>query len=265
MASVCGSTLSLMNAWVPITAPVAWVAMGMIYDDKTWEYKILSDIQAQEDFLWDMDFKVARTAQWITAMQLDVKVKGLSMQVFKEAFAQGEQASSHIMEEMLKSQPKVATELSEYAPLIMNINIPVDKIRGVIGKGWENVQRMEKDYEVKISIADDGVTTITAANQVGGKKTIAELEAMIWEPEVGYKSTGKIAKIIDWVWAIVEFRGKSWMIHISKLAAQRVTNVTDIVKEWEEVEFEVIQVDIAKGRIGLKRKFEEKKKEEVKK
>ena len=265
MASVCGSTLSLMNAWVPIKEPVAWVAMWMIYDEQSWEYKILSDIQAQEDFLWDMDFKVARTKNWVTAMQLDVKVKGLSMQVFKEAFAQWEEASMHIMDEMLKSQPTVATELSQYAPLIMNIDIPVDKIRGVIGKGWENVQRMEKDYEVKISIADDGVTTITALNQVGWKKTIEEIQQMIWEPEVGYKSIGKVAKIIDWVWAIVEFRGKSWMIHISKLAAERVTNVADIVKEWEDVEFEVIQVDIAKWRIGLKRKFDEVKKEEVKK
>ena len=258
MASVCGSTMSLMNAWVPIKTPVAWVAMWMIYDENTWEYKILSDIQAQEDFLWDMDFKVARTKNWITAMQLDVKVKGLSMQVFKEAFAQGEEASMHIMWEMLKTQPSVATELSQYAPLIMTISIPVDKIRGVIWKGWENVQRMEKDYEVRISIADDGVTTITAVNQVGGKKAVDEMNQMIWEPEVGYKSTGKIVKIIDWVWAIVEFRWKSWMIHISKLAAERVTKVEDIVKEWEDVEFEVIQVDIAKGRIGLKRKFEEK-------
>ena len=255
MASVCGSTMSLMNAWVPIKTPVAWVAMWMIYDENTWEYKILSDIQAQEDFLWDMDFKVARTKNGITAMQLDVKVKGLSMKVFEEAFAQGEQASMHIMWEMLKTQPSVATELSQYAPLIMTINIPVDKIRGVIWKGWENVQRMEKDYEVKISIADDGVTTITATNQVWGKKVITEIEQMIWEPEVGYKSTGKIVKIIDGVWAIVEFRWKSWMIHISKLAAERVTKVEDIVKEWEDVEFEVIQVDVAKGRIGLKRKF----------
>ncbi len=257
MASVCGSTMSLMNAWVPIKTPVAWVAMGMIYDENTWEYKILSDIQAQEDFLWDMDFKVARTKNWITAMQLDVKVKGLSMQVFKEAFAQWEEASMHIMWEMLKTQAEVAPELSKYAPLIMTINIPVDKIRGVIGKGWENVQRMEKDYEVKISIADDGITTITASNQVWGKKAITEIEQMIWEPEVGFKSTGKIVKIIDWVWAIVEFRWKSWMIHISKLAKERVTKVEDIVKEWEDVEFEVIQVDIAKGRIGLKRKFED--------
>lgn len=258
MASVCGSTLSLMNAGVPIKEPVSGVAMGMIYDEKSWDYKILSDIQAQEDFLWDMDFKVARTKNGITAMQLDVKVKGLSMKVFKEAFIQWEEACHFIMWEMLQIQGEVSKNLSEYAPLIMTVSIPVDKIRWVIGKWWENVQRMEKDYEVKISIADDGITTITANNQVWGKKAVDELQSMIWEPKVWFTSTGKIAKIIEWVWAIVEFRGKSGMIHISKLAKERVTKVEDIVKEGEVVEFEVIQVDTAKGRIGLKRKFEEK-------
>lgn len=276
MASVCGSTLSLMQAWVPIKAPVAWIAMWMIYDENTGNYKILSDIQAQEDFLWDMDFKVTMTPTGITAMQLDVKVKWLSFEVFEKAFTQARGSIDFILDEMKKVQPEVAKELSPYAPLIMNLQIPVDKIRWVIWKGWENVQRMEKDYEVKISIADDGMTTITAKNQVWGKKTIEEIKAFIWEPEVGYKWTWKVVKIIDWTWAIVSFNGKSGMIHISKLASTRVANVTDIVKEWEEVEFEVIQVDLAKWRIGLKRKFEplppkaevksdEAKKEEVKK
>ena len=262
MASVCGSTMSLMNAWVPITNPVSGVAMWMIYDEATGKYKILSDIQAQEDFLWDMDFKVARSEKWITAMQLDVKIKGLKMEVFRQAFDQGKEASEYILWEMLKVQGEVAKELSPYAPLIMSMEVPEDKIRAVIGKWGENVQRLEKEYWVKVSIADDGVTTITAATQEWGQKAIEEIKEMLWVPNVWYKGMGKIVKIIDGVWAIVEFRSTSWMIHISKLSPLRVANVEDVVKPWDEVEFEIIQVDLAKGRIGLQRKPKD---EEVKK
>ena len=124
-----------MNAGVPIKRPVSAVAMGMIYDEDTGNYTILSDIQAQEDFLGDMDFKVARTAQGITAMQMDVKIKGLKMEVFEKAFAQGEEASMYILQEMLKTQAEVASELSRYAPLIMSMQVAEDQIRTVIGKG----------------------------------------------------------------------------------------------------------------------------------
>ena len=268
MASVCGSTLSLMNAWVPIKAPVWGVAMGMIYDEETWNYKILSDIQAQEDFLWDMDLKVTRTKIGITALQMDMKIKGLSMKVFSEAFAQSEIAVNWILDDMLKAQPQVAEKLSKYAPLILTMQIPVDKISTVIWKGWENVQRLEKDYELKISIADDGLTTITAKTQENWEKVISEIKQMLWVPEVWYKATGKVVKIIEWTWAIVEFSGKSGMIHISKLSPLRAMKVEDYVKEWENVDFEIIQVDLAKWRIGLARipkeeeikKFEEEKK-----
>jgi len=269
MASVCGSTMALMNAWVPIKAPVSGVAMGMIYDEETWKYKILSDIQAQEDFLWDMDFKLTRTAKGITALQLDVKIKGLSMNIFKEAFAQWKQATDFIMWKMLEIIPEVAPSLSPYAPLIMTMNIPEDKIRAVIGKWWENVQRIEAEYDVKISIADDWVTTITATNQEWGKKAIEEINQMLWVPTVGYKDTGKVVKIIDWVGAILEFRGKnSGMVHISKLSPLRTAKVEDVVNMWDMVDFEIIQVDLDKGRIGLQRtptqeevkKFEEEKK-----
>lgn len=230
--------------------------MGMVYDEATWKYKILSDIQAQEDFLWDMDFKVTMTPAGITAMQLDVKIPWLSFEVFEKAFHQARTGIDMILGEMLKVQPSVAPNLSPYAPLLMSIQVPVEKIRAVIGKGGENVQRMEKDYGVSISIADDGVTTITAKSQSGGQKAIDEIAQMIWEPVVWYKGNGKVVKIIDGTWAIVEFRGKSGMIHISKLAPTRVVKVEDIVKVWDEVEFEVIEVNIEKGRIGLKKKFD---------
>jgi len=256
MASVCGSTLSLMNAWVPIKAPVAWVAIWMVFDIDTWKYKILSDIQAQEDFLWDMDFKVAMSPNWITAMQLDVKIKWLSMEVFDKAFSQAKQSIDYILAEMLKVQPTHNPTISPYAPLIKTVSIPVEKIREVIWKWWENVQRMEKEYWVKISIAEDGITTITAKTSTWWEQAIQEILSFIWEPEVWYKWVWKIVKIIDGTWVIVEFNGKTWMIHISKLAYQRVNKVEDIVKLWEDVEFEVIEVNKEKWKISLKRKFE---------
>lgn len=253
MASICGSTLSLMNAGVPIKTPVWGVAMGMIYDEQTGKYVILSDIQAQEDFLGDMDFKVARTKNGITAMQLDVKIKGLKMEIFKEGFAQSTGAVEYILENMLKAQPEVATELSKYAPLIMSMQIQENDIRVVIGKGWANVQRMEKEYGVKVSIADDGMTTITADTQEGGKKAIADIEALLWNPSEGEKYTGEVVKIIDGVGAIVSFKNTSGMIHISKLSPLRAMKVEDYVNVGDSVDFTVIQVDLAKGRIGLAR------------
>ncbi len=253
MASVCGSTMSLMNAGVPIKRPVSAVAMGMIYDEASGDYKILSDIQAQEDFLWDMDFKVARTSEGITAMQLDVKIKGLKMEVFEQAFAQGEEASAYILWEMLKVQAEINSELSPYAPLVMFIQIPEAKIRDIIGKGGENIQRLEKEYGVKLSIADDGSTSVTAATQEMGKKALEDIKEKLWTPDVGYIGKWKIVKIIEWVGAIVEFKGQSGMIHISKLSNERVTNVEDVVKVDDTVDFEIIQVDLMKGRIGLKK------------
>ena len=263
MASICGSTMSLMNAWVPIKAPVAWVAMWMIYDEETWNYKILSDIQAQEDFLWDMDFKVWRTKNWITAMQLDVKIKWLKLEVFENTFAQSKWAIDYILEEMLKVQPKVAENLSPYAPLILKISIPVDKISAVIWRGWENVQKMEKDYSVNISIADDWLTTITASSQENWDIVIAKIKEIIWEPEVWYKWTWIVSKIIDWVWAIVDFKWKSWMIHISKLSYKRIAKVEDLLKVGDSVDFEILEIDNAKWKIWLKRVLSEAEKKEL--
>lgn len=255
MASVCWSSMSLMHAWVPIKTPVAWVAMWMIYDENTWKYKILSDIQAQEDFLWDMDFKVARTKNGITAMQLDVKIKWLKMKVFKDAFIQSIWAINYILERMNKIIPNVNLSLSKYAPLIMTITIPEDKIRAIIWKWWENVQRLENEYDVRISIADDWITTITAKTQEWWNKAIDEINEMLWIPTVGYKWAWKIIRIIDWTWVVVEFRWKTWMIHISKLAKERIAKIEDVVKLWDQVKFEILQVDLEKWKIWLKRLY----------
>ena len=254
MASVSGSTMSLMDARVPIKSPVSGVAMGMIYDESSGKYEILSDIQAQEDFLWDMDFKIARSKNGITAMQLDVKIKGLKMDVFAEAFAQWESAALHILDAMLKVQADVAPELSPYAPMIMSMKIAEDKIRTIIGKWGETIQKIQAENNAVISIADDGQTTITAKTQESWKAVMAKINELLWTPEVWYTWKWNVVKIIDWVWAIVEFRGwNSGMIHISKLSQNRVNAVEDVVKSWDEVDFEIIQVDLEKWRVGLKR------------
>ncbi len=252
MASVCWSTMSLMHAWVPIKEPVAWVAMGMIYDEETWKYKILSDIQAQEDFLWDMDFKVTRTKNWITAMQLDVKIKWLSFQVFKDAFSQWKEAIMYIMWEMFKIVPEVSKELSLYAPRILSINIPVDKIREIIWKWWENIQKAEADFWVSIHIEDDWKTFVTWKDFIWAEKALAWIKEGIWEPEAWDLLTWKVVNIITWTGAIVEFRGKTWMIHISKLSDKRVASVEEVVKVWDSVEIEVLNIDKEKWRIWLK-------------
>jgi len=186
-------------------------------------------------------------------MQMDVKIKWLKMEVFEKAFIQGEEASSFILNKMLEIQPKVEVNLSKYAPLIMNIKVPEDKIREIIGKWGSNIQRMEKEYNVKLSIADDWSTTITADSQAGWLKAIEDIKQILWVPKVWDLLSWAIVKIIDWVWVIVEFKGKSGMIHISKLAETRVANVEDVVKVGEVVDIEVIQVDIMKWRIGLKK------------
>jgi len=176
------------------------------------------------------------------------------MEVFEKAFAQWEEASMHILDEMLKTQAEIAPELSPYAPLIMSLTVPEDKIRSVIGKWGETIQKIQADHDVTISIDDTGMTSITAKSQEWGKAAIAEIKDILWTPEVGYKDTGKVVKIIEWVGAIVEYKGKnSGMIHISKLSKERVTNVEDVVKQDDMVDFEIIQVDLVKGRVGLKR------------
>jgi polyribonucleotide nucleotidyltransferase len=141
--------------------------------------------------------------------------------------------------------------------LIMIMKVPIEKISPIIWKWWENIQRMEREYSVKISIADDGKTTITAVDQLWWEKAIAEIKEILWEPEVGYKWVWKVTKIIDWIWAIVEFKGKTWMIHISKLTFKRVLKVEDVLNIWDEVRFEIIQIDSANGKIGLKREWSE--------
>jgi polyribonucleotide nucleotidyltransferase len=196
--------MALMDAGVPIRSMVAGVAMGMIYDDETGKYRILADIQAQEDFLGDMDFKVARTSAGITALQMDCKIAGLSMDVIREVFDQSVHATTYIQGEMAKCLSAPRASLSPYAPYLLSIQVPQDKMREVIGKGGETIQGIEKDYSVEVNLADDGVCTITAKDQVSGNAALEFIKNILKDVEVGDVYDGKIVKILDTVGAIVE-------------------------------------------------------------
>lgn len=258
MASVCGSTMSLMDAGVPISAMVAGVAMGMIYDEDTGKYEILADIQAQEDFLGDMDFKVARTDKGITALQMDCKIAGLSMDVIRGVFARSVDACGYIMGEMKKCLSEPRTELSPYAPFLLAVFVPEDKMREVIGKGGETIQGIEKEYGVEVNLEDDGQCTITAKTQEAGKAALEFIKWILKDIEVGDVYEGKIVKILDTVGAIVELgKGKEGMIHISKFGVpQRIANVNDVAKVGEIVKVKVYNVDKEKWRIGLEKMTE---------
>lgn len=234
---------------------VAGVAMGMIYDEENGTYEILADIQAQEDFLGDMDFKVARTETGITALQMDCKISGLSMDVIRNVFAKSVDATTYIMSEMKKCLAEPRKELSPYAPFLLSVFVPEDKMREVIGKGGETIQGIEKDYGVEVNLEDNGQCTITAKDQVSGQAALAFIKGILKDIEVGDVYEGKIVKILDTVGAIVELgKGKEGMIHISKFGVkERIDNVNNVAKVGEIVKVKVYNVDKEKGRIGLEK------------
>lgn len=254
MGSVCGSTLALMDAGVPIKAPVVGIAIGLIMDEESGKYKILSDIQAQEDFLGDMDFKVAGTGKGITALQLDIKIKGLKMSLLKEALDQAKEGQAYIWGEMEKAIGEPRSNLSKYAPLIIFLKIDPDDIGKVIGKGGETIQGMTKEFGVDINVEDDGTVVITAPDQTSGAATKARIEQITYKPKVGDTFEGKVVRIMDFG-AFVEFvPGIDGLVHISKLAKERVNRVEDVVKLGDKIKVKLAQID-EQGRYNLQRVF----------
>ncbi len=250
-ASVCGSTLALMDAGVPIKAPVAGIAMGLIKEGE--KVTILSDIQGMEDFLGDMDFKVAGTANGITAIQMDIKIHGISKEVLKTALKQAKEGRMHIMEKMLSVIDKPKTELSPYAPRILNIKIDPDKIREVIGPGGKTINRIIDESGVKIDIEDDGRVFITARDMISGNKAIDEIQKIIKVPEPGETYMGKVTRIMNFGAFVEILPGKEGLLHISKIAHEKIGKVEDVLKVGDEVMVKLIEID-NQGRINLSRK-----------
>ncbi|UYO64592.1 polyribonucleotide nucleotidyltransferase [Acetobacterium wieringae] len=250
-ASVCGSSLSLMAAGVPLKAPVAGIAMGLIKEDD--KLAILSDIQGMEDFLGDMDFKVAGTAEGITAIQMDIKIDGINKQILTEALEQARIGRLHILGIMNDEITESRKDLSPYAPRIIIFQIKPDKIRDVIGSGGKVINKIIDDTGVKIDIEDDGRIFIASVDTESGNRAKEIIENIVREVEVGEVLTGKVVRIMNFGAFVSLPGGKDGLVHISKLAHERVNAVEDVVKIGDEVTVKVMEID-GQGRINLSRK-----------
>ncbi len=259
-ASVCGSTLSLMDAGVPITAPVAGVAMGLVVDDDSKKYEILTDIQGIEDHAGHMDFKVAGTRQGITAIQLDIKLGGISYEVVKKTLEGAKQARGKILDVIAKAIKEPRKELSPHAPRITTMRIDPDKIRDVIGSGGKVINEIIEKCSVNIDIEQDGLVMITSTDEQGSTKAKEWVENIVKEIEVGEIYEGKVIKIISGnsgneIGAIVELvPGKDGLVHISQVSHQRIDKVSDILKPDDTVQVKVMEVDKEKNRVSLSMK-----------
>ncbi|MBQ3180435.1 MAG: polyribonucleotide nucleotidyltransferase, partial [Firmicutes bacterium] len=257
MASVCGSTMSLMAAGVPISAPVSGVAMGLISDGEN--MTILTDIQGMEDFLGDMDFKVAGTAKGVTAIQMDIKIAGINKEILTNALAQAKEGRAFILGKILDCIAEPRKEVSANAPRIISMSIHPDKIRDVIGSGGKTIRRIVEETGAQIDIEDDGRVAIACVDAAAGQKAQDIINAIIAEPQVGETYTGKVVGVKDFG-AFVEIipgvfggKGKEGMVHISELDKKRVAQVTDICKEGDTITVKVIGID-PQGKIKLSRK-----------
>ncbi|MGH3025629.1 MAG: polyribonucleotide nucleotidyltransferase, partial [Gaiellaceae bacterium] len=250
MGSVCGSTLSLMDAGVPISAPVSGIAMGLVKEGD--DYVILTDIQGAEDHLGDMDFKVAGSPNGITALQMDIKITGVTQQIMRDALEQAKQARAFILEKMLEVIPEARTELAGHAPRITSVKIDPEKIGMVIGKGGETIRGLESDYEVQIDIEEDGTILIYATDGDKADAAISAVQALTKEPEVGDTYTGRVVKTTQFG-AFVELKkGTDGLLHVSNVGPGRVAHIEDVMERGDVVDVIVQEVDKARGRVGLK-------------
>jgi polyribonucleotide nucleotidyltransferase len=251
MGSVCGSTLALMDAGVPIKAPVSGVAMGLITDDSG-RYKILTDIQGTEDHLGDRDFKVAGTAAGITALQMDIKISGLSAQMMKEALEQAKIARMSIMEKMLAVLPEPRADLKPHAPRIITVKIPVEKIGALIGPGGKNIRALQEETGVTIDVQEDGTVYIASSDGVGAKLAQERVASLGENAVIGNIYTGRVVRIADFGAFVEILPGVDGLVHISQLASERVNKVEDVVGMGEEVTVMVTDID-PQGKIRLSR------------
>lgn len=250
-ASICAGTLALMDAGVPIKAPVAGIAMGLVSDGEN--YTILTDIQGLEDHLGDMDFKVAGTKDGITALQMDIKIQGITEQILKEALAQAKQARMEILEELTSTIAAPREELSPYAPKIEMIQIDPAKIKDVIGKGGDTINGIIEETGVKIDIDQDGKVSIASSDKEMIQKAIKIIEDLTKEVKVGEVYLGKVVRIEKFGAFVNLIKGKDGLVHISQLSNDRVNKVEDVVKLGDEVLVKVTEID-KQGRVNLSRK-----------
>jgi polyribonucleotide nucleotidyltransferase len=251
MATVCGASLSLMDAGVPLKRPTAGIAMGLILEDK--RYAVLSDILGDEDHLGDMDFKVAGTDQGVTSLQMDIKIAGITEEIMRVALSQAKDGRMHILGEMSKALTSARAELGEHAPRIETMKIPVDKIREVIGSGGKVIREIVEKTGAKIDIQDDGTIKIASAKAESINAAINWIKSIASEPEVGHIYEGTVVKVMDFGAFVNFFGAKDGLVHISQLAARRVQKTTDVVKEGDKVKVKLLGFD-ERGKVRLSMK-----------
>ena len=252
MASVCGSSLALMDAGVPIKTPVAGVAMGLVMADDG-RYAVLTDIQGVEDFMGDMDFKVAGTAEGITALQMDIKVKGITYAIMEEALQQAKEARFTVLDKIKAAIDQPREDLSPYAPRMIRLNIPVDKIGAVIGPGGKTIRSIIEETKTTINVENDGTVIIGSVSGEAAKVAVERIEALTKEAEVGGIYTGKVSRLMNFGAFVEILPGKDGLVHISELAEERVESVEDVVSVGDELTVLVTEID-AMGRINLSRR-----------
>ena len=252
MATVCGSSLALMDAGVPLKRPVAGIAMGLIKEDDA--YAVLSDILGDEDHLGDMDFKVAGTSEGITSLQMDIKITGITTEIMKVALAQAQEGRMHILNEMSKALDSARSQLGEHAPRIEMITIPTDKIREVIGSGGSVIRGIVEETGAKIDISDDGTVKVAAANAKSIEDAIYRIKSIASEPEMGAIYKGKVVKIVEFGAFVNFFGSKDGLVHVSQLAPGRPKQVKDVVKEGQEVFVKLLGFD-DRGKVRLSMKI----------
>jgi polyribonucleotide nucleotidyltransferase len=239
-----------MDAGVPIKEPVSGIAMGLVKEGD--DYVILTDIQGAEDHLGDMDFKVAGTAEGITALQMDIKITGVTQEIMRNALEQAKRAREFILDKMAEALPETRTQLAEHAPRISTVKIDPEKIGMIIGKGGETIRALEGDYDVQIDIEEDGTILIYATEGTKSDAAIEAIEALTKEPEVGDTYTGKVVKTTDFG-AFVELKkGTDGLLHVSNVGPGRVNHIEDVIARGDVLDVLVQEVDKARGRIGLK-------------
>jgi polyribonucleotide nucleotidyltransferase len=251
MASVCGGCLALMDAGVPLKAHVAGIAMGLIKDGN--RFAVLTDILGDEDHLGDMDFKVAGTEAGITALQMDIKIQGITKEILHAALIQAKEGRLHILEIMKQALPTTREDISEHAPRIIKIKINPEKIRDVIGKGGAVIRALTEETGTTIDIADDGTVMIACISAEGGELARKRIEDITAEVEVGRIYDGTVLKLLDFGAIVSVLPGKDGLLHISQIANERVNNVTDHLKEGQVVRVKVLEAD-DKGRLRLSMK-----------
>ena len=243
MAATCGSTLSLMDAWVPIKEPVSWIAMWLMTDYETWEYKVLTDLQDEEDFWWDMDFKVTWTKDWITCIQMDIKLTWIKMEIFKIAFEKARLWRLKVMDAMLSAIPTVRKQLKDTAPSLISFKIAEDDIKIVIWKWWETINKIIAEFWCEINISEEWNVVITAETQLLWKAAQKYIENLLEKPEPWKIYEWKVVKVMEF-WIFVQFMPWiDWLVHISQISDKRINDISEMPKEWETVKVKLVEVD----------------------